>query len=571
MKRLIKRSTRWFIGLVIGMAFLTTPYVLAAGLTKPLSATCSPPNPPLISGDRTPLCRGQQTDLAASGCAGTVIWSTGERGANIRVSPHQTTRYTAVCRLPEGCVSCFAEAFTVTVGTPDAPTLHTDTPVVCAGDALTITASQCNGTLTWTDATLTGKTITVHPAQTTTYQATCRQFTCVGPPSALLTVTVAPPTTPYLRVANGQSMLCAGQPITVEAEACVGQVRWSDGGVGIRRTLMASQTLRLRAVCQTGSCQSDSSAVLTIPVQRALPTVLAQTTVQNGCPFQTADLTRAIGGAFDKSLTYEFRASADLNASQLNSPGAVLAGVYYVTSKPDNGCSSAPVAVSAIISTCNNAIAPCLSNPPMAILRLDTLDAQRGLVCLQARLRGFDSFPLSWTCTGSGLMTDGQSLRPRYVASEADRKAGPVTFVLTTPDPDGAGPCTGAMAKLTVDLTAPRSQTVVLPKGDTLHVINQPEGSTVFIPEGFSPNDDGINDRFVIRNVPTGLTVQLDVFNRWGHRVYASADYKNDWNGTANQGIRANDKEAGLPDGTYFYVVKMSDRREFVRFMTIAR
>ena len=571
MKRLIKRSTLWLTGFVLGFALLATSDLLAVGLTKPLSATCLPPNPPLISGNRTPLCRGQQTDLTASGCAGDVIWSTGERGASIRVSPHQTTRYTAVCRLPEGCVSCFADAFTVTVGTPDAPTLHTSTPVVCAGDALTITASHCAGTVTWTDPGLTGKAIVVRPTQTTGYQATCQQENCISSPSALLIVSVAPPTTPLLRVANGQSVVCVGQPITVEVDACAGQVRWSDGGLGMRHTLVASQTLRLRAVCQVGSCQSDSSAVLTIPVQNALPTVLAQTTVQNACPFQTADLTRAIGGAFDKALTYEFRTSADLSSPQVNSPGAVLAGVYYVTSKPDNGCYSIPVAVSALISTCTNAIAPCLSNPPLATLRLDTLDTQRGLVCLQAKLRGFDSSPLSWTCTGSGLMTDSQGLRPRYIASEADHKMGQVTFVLTTPDPDGTGPCTGANARLTVNLTAPQSPTVLIPKSDTLHVINQPEASTVFIPEGFSPNDDGINDLFVIRNVPAGLTVQLEVFNRWGHRVYASADYKNDWDGTANQGIRANDKGAGLPDGTYFYVTKLSDGREFVRFMTIAR
>ncbi|MBO0940017.1 gliding motility-associated C-terminal domain-containing protein [Fibrella sp. HMF5335] len=570
MKRLIKRSTHWLIGLVIGIALYATPEVAAMGLTKPVSVTCLPPSPPLISGSRPLLCRGQQTDLTASGCTGEVIWSTGERGTGIRVSPHQTTRYTAVCRLADGCVSCFANAFTVTVGTPDAPILHTDMPAVCAGDGVTISASHCDGTLTWTDLTLTGPSVVVHPAQTTTYQATCQQGTCTGAASTPLTIMVAPPAKPLLRVANGQSVVCAGQSITVEAEACLGQVRWSDGGTGTRRTFVANQSLRIRAVCRMGSCQSDSSLVLTVPVQPGRPALLAQTTVRNACPFQTADLTQAIGASFDKALTYEFRTSADINSPLLNAPGAVLAGTYYVSSKPDNGCSSLPVAVSALITACTNAISPCLSNPPMATLRLDTLDTQRGLVCLQAKLRGFDSSPLSWTCTGSGLMTNSEGLRPRYVASEADRKAGPVTFVLTTPDPDGTGPCTGATAKLTVDLTAPRSQTGVLPKSDTLHVISQPEASIVFIPEGFSPNDDGINDRFVIRDVPNGLTVQLEVFNRWGHRVYANADYKNDWDGTANQGIRTNDS-AGLPDGTYFYVVKISDGREFVRFMTIAR
>ena len=125
--------------------------------------------------------------------------------------------------------------------------------------------------------------------------------------------------------------------------------------------------------------------------------------------------------------------------------------------------------------------------------------------------------------------------------------------------------------RLTVDLTAPRSPTAVVPQSDTLQAISQSQANIVFIPEGFSPNDDGINDRFVIRGVDTGLTIQLEVFNRWGHRVYINTDYKNDWEGTANQGIQANDNHASLPDGTYFYVVKLNDNRQFVRFMTIAR
>ena len=90
----------------------------------------------------------------------------------------------------------------------------------------------------------------------------------------------------------------------------------------------------------------------------------------------------------------------------------------------------------------------------------------------------------------------------------------------------------------------------------------------VFIPEGFSPNGDGINDRFIIRGA-TG-TVQIEVFNRWGHVVYKSDDYKNDWDGTSNTGVRVG-STGGLPEGTYFYRVKLSDGRQFVRYMTINR
>lgn len=83
----------------------------------------------------------------------------------------------------------------------------------------------------------------------------------------------------------------------------------------------------------------------------------------------------------------------------------------------------------------------------------------------------------------------------------------------------------------------------------------------VFIPEGFSPNSDGINDFFVIKK-PTALKASVEIYNRWGGIVYQADDYKNDWNG----GL-----QGALTTGTYFYVIKLSDGREFSRFLTISR
>ncbi|WP_461042438.1 T9SS type B sorting domain-containing protein, partial [Spirosoma harenae] len=98
-----------------------------------------------------------------------------------------------------------------------------------------------------------------------------------------------------------------------------------------------------------------------------------------------------------------------------------------------------------------------------------------------------------------------------------------------------------------------------------------PVYTTVFIPEGFSPNGDGINDLFVIRGA-NGLTVSLEVYNRWGNLVYKNEDYRNDWDGKANTGITISSADAvGVPDGTYYYVVTLSDGRKFVRYMTINR
>ena len=82
-------------------------------------------------------------------------------------------------------------------------------------------------------------------------------------------------------------------------------------------------------------------------------------------------------------------------------------------------------------------------------------------------------------------------------------------------------------------------------------------GVEIFVPGGFSPNQDGMNDYFVIRR-PSQTTIQLEIFNRWGNLIYRSADYKNDWNGRTNQPGNVLGPE--IPDGTYYYIINGTDR-----------
>ena len=102
--------------------------------------------------------------------------------------------------------------------------------------------------------------------------------------------------------------------------------------------------------------------------------------------------------------------------------------------------------------------------------------------------------------------------------------------------------------------------------------------SALFIPQGFSPNGDGINDGFVIRGIKSDEKIELLVFNRWGGVVYANQDYKNDWKGEANVGVKMVGDSQGLPDGTYYYIVtrfkitgEKVDAVPSVRYMTILR
>jgi gliding motility-associated-like protein len=71
-----------------------------------------------------------------------------------------------------------------------------------------------------------------------------------------------------------------------------------------------------------------------------------------------------------------------------------------------------------------------------------------------------------------------------------------------------------------------------------------------FIPNAISPNGDGINDVLNIRCVNSYPNAEVQIFTRWGTRVYSGpmAGFNGQFNG--------ND----LPDGTYFYVLKLNDR-----------
>ncbi len=64
--------------------------------------------------------------------------------------------------------------------------------------------------------------------------------------------------------------------------------------------------------------------------------------------------------------------------------------------------------------------------------------------------------------------------------------------------------------------------------------------------EGFTPNGDGINDRWqVTTNAACTKQIIVNVYNRYGSLVYDNQNYNNTWDGTY--------KGKAIPDGTYYY------------------
>lgn len=82
-------------------------------------------------------------------------------------------------------------------------------------------------------------------------------------------------------------------------------------------------------------------------------------------------------------------------------------------------------------------------------------------------------------------------------------------------------------------------------------------GCQIVIPNVFSPNSDGENDRFVIEGI-LGKQNTVKIFNRWGQMVYSTVNYRNQWDGD------------DVTDGTYYYEVSVEgEDKPFTGHLTI--
>lgn len=73
-----------------------------------------------------------------------------------------------------------------------------------------------------------------------------------------------------------------------------------------------------------------------------------------------------------------------------------------------------------------------------------------------------------------------------------------------------------------------------------------------FIPNVFSPNDDGVNDIFFIPGICPDEKFFLQIFDRWGVLLFASNQRKNGWDGRTSSGLEAK-------EGVYYFVITINE------------
>ncbi len=135
------------------------------------------------------------------------------------------------------------------------------------------------------------------------------------------------------------------------------------------------------------------------------------------------------------------------------------------------------------------------------------------------------------TCSGASII----------IEASASGGSGPLLYAWST----------GSALPIETVLDQPGSYTVVVSDAcgtSASAIVEVIAPCSITVPNVFTPNGDGLNDRFEIEGIEF-LSNRVRVFNRWGMVVFEAQNYRNTW--AAN----------GMSDGTYFYEV-MADGLE---------
>jgi gliding motility-associated-like protein len=514
--------------------------------------------PVILNENPVSVCDGQTVELRAIPMKGVAFtWSTGSTGPTTTIG-FANTGIITLTAVGEGSASVCSGVTTITVdpGSGTAPAKPTvgGPAGVCAGSVLTLTTASVAGSpvYTWSGpnnftAETTVPSITVTSSATTAqagnYTVRVRNGDCVSSLSDPKAISVIEPDGFTIVSSAGNTGACVGQSVTLSVNPISGYTyQWKKGTTTISGATSPTLTLSSATAGDAGSytvlighavfsCSSET-APFTLNVFAA-PVASFVTSPQQICvgtqvAFDGSASTLASG--VTANYAWEFGNSAT---------GTGITTTHtYNTAQPSL---TAKLTVSyAGLSACTSSATKALSvnaaTPPTI-----SVDPQVTSLCANASETATLTVPGTfttylWTTTSNNT---GSSITIKT----------PGTFAVTTTDANG---CPG------------RAEVTFTPKeGCESSVV---PSVSITAPKVFSPNDDNINDFWVIGGLENYPDCMMSIFDGKGRRVYeakGSVLEGEPWNGRGMGGP--------VPDGTYYYVFGCPDTKPFTGSVLIVR
>jgi gliding motility-associated-like protein len=542
--------------LIDGWAGDSCDYVIAAssGVVTHVAVTTT----------KNTLCLGQSATLSAIGGDGNYTWTpaTGlnvSTGANVTFTPTAIGTYTITATSSDGnpnCPQSLSASQTIVVNDlPTAPAI-TSPVVYCQGQIATPLTATGSSLLWYSAATGgTGSATAPTPSTSTTgdtlYYVSQSLGSCEGPRAAI-TVTVKPGITPTF---TPVAAICTGGTLTALPPVS------NNGITGTWAPNLDNATTTPYTFTPTAG-QCAATATLTITVnQKTIPTFTAVPAICFG-DVLTALPTKSdnnINGTWSPSLnnttttTYTFTpatgecattATLTITVNQKTTPTfSGFAPICYGETPPalpaisTNGISGTwlPTTISNTatdIYTFTPNAGQCALSAPLNVTVLSRFD-----------------FSISEKCIGNNFILQVDPSQNSFAAN---------AVAYTWQNSNGATVGTNdSTFDVTAYLNSTTSVSEQLPITFSVTVLNDVCSIThshsidkmyCDIQKGISPNGDSKNDFFDLRLL--GVK-KLEIFNRYGTKVYSKANYTKEWYGQTDGGV-------DLPDETYFYVMELA-------------
>ncbi len=359
--------------------------------------------------------------------------------------------------------------------------------IICNGQSVTLSVSGASDYL-WNTGETT-PSITVTPSVTTTYSVVGKNYilcskTCQSDSVATI-VSIQP--APTVTV-TGNAPICVGDSLLLTASGAT-NYSWSPP-TGLSNTagaaVKAIPTSNITYTV-TGAINGCSDSMQTPVIVNPLPELT--TNLTTACAGQTVTLT-ATGGT-----SYTWSAGTTVTGATTATANPIVNSIYTVTSTGSSCSDTTQVLVESPQANFEITLGEC----SVAYTNISTL----------AKSYQWDF--------GDGIISTDETPNHSYATS----------------------------GEYIVELTAISNIGCL----DSTSIPIQAEGqeSTLFVPNSFSPNGDGINDSFKVGSTDL-LEFDAKIFNRWGEKIHSWNDPTEGWDGTV--------KGAIVSDGAYTYIIK---------------
>lgn len=416
---------------------------------------------------------------------------------------------------------------------------------ICYGQSTQISASASGGTpaytYSWTPNTLSGSgPHTVNPTTTTSYIVSVSDANgCTRSPQ-VITVAV----TPQLAMNGFAVTKCEGQTATLAPTiTSIGNggpydFTWSNGVTTMAATSTSVSVLAFSPGPNQYTVSIDDhctiplgTAVFTINVN-PLPQITFTANPRIGCAPLTVTLTGTSDGANDTFNWIEFGVSGNPKIVTISDTG--YHQVTLFVTNPTTGCTAQKIEKD-YIYVYERPIASFYADPYKASIldpNINFINTSQGATGYYWDFGDFGAL----NGTNNSLVTN-PSHSYSYVGSYV------VHLVATSIR--GCKDTAEAIVEIMPDFA-------------------------IYIPNAFTPDDNGTNDIFQ----PLGVGInednyRLDIFDRWGENVFTSNNFRKGWDGT----VKGSSKP--VPQGVYIYKLMVYDlqgnKHPFVGHVTVTR